>query len=180
MTSQLLLEVSTLSKLFSADTKQRVEQHKVQVLLRAEVHWLLASQVEQQLYEDSMLAHLSQISLLGGNTVLVKFLSIVLTECYVDRQPELLSLLYDELDQERPKQLTILFSPSGSQPLSAGPSSNLGSAAPGSYVGMPPPPVFTTPARNKSSNLARSLRVRLKTFDSSLTRQINIGTCIQA
>ena len=41
---------------------------------------------------------------------------------------------------------------------------------------MPPPPVFTTPARNKSSNLARSLRVRLKSFDSSLTRQINIGT----
>ena len=73
-----------MATLFRADPKLRVTQHKVQLLLRVEVHWLLASQVEQQLYEDSMLAHLSQISLLGGNTVLVKFLSIVLTECYVD------------------------------------------------------------------------------------------------
>ena len=113
-----------------------------------------------------MLAHLRQISLLGGSKHCLSWVP----SCYVDRQPELLFLLYDELDQERPKQITIQFSPSGS------PSSNLGSAAPGSYVGMPPPPVFTTPARNKSSNLARSLRVRLNSFDSSLTRQINIGT----
>ena len=43
VTSQLLLEVNTVTKLFSADPKLRVTQHKVQVLLRAEVHWLLAT-----------------------------------------------------------------------------------------------------------------------------------------
>eukprot|EP00092_Neocalanus_flemingeri_P011686 GFUD01012596.1.p1 GENE.GFUD01012596.1~~GFUD01012596.1.p1 ORF type:complete len:2173 (+),score=594.82 GFUD01012596.1:2-6520(+) len=172
VTSKLLLEVPTVAKLFSQDPKLRVAQHKVQVLLRAEVHWLLASQAKQQQYEDSILAHLRQISLHGGNAVMTGFLSIVLMECYVDRQPELLSLLYDELDQERPRQLAMLFSPSGSQPPSAGPSSNL--AAPGSHGAMAPPPVFK-PASNKSSNLTRSFKIRPKSFDTSLIRQINIG-----
>ena len=81
VTSQLLLEVNTVATLFRADPKLRVTQHKVQVLLRAEVHWLLASQAKQQHYEDSMLAHLRQISLHGGNTVMTEFLSIVLTDC---------------------------------------------------------------------------------------------------
>ena len=49
---------------------------------------------------------------------MTEFLFMVLTECYVDRQPELLSLLYDELDQERPRQLAMVFSPARSQPLS--------------------------------------------------------------
>ena len=42
----------------------------------------MASQAKQQhYYEDSMLAHLRQISLHGGNTVMTEFLSIVLTDC---------------------------------------------------------------------------------------------------
>ena len=122
-----------MTKLFSADPKLRVTQHKVQVLLRAEVHWLLASQAKQQHYEDSMLAHLRQISLHGGNTVMTEFLSIVLTDCYVDRQPELISLLYDELDLWRPNLLAT-----GPQPPSVGPSSNLGSAATGWGWATPP------------------------------------------
>ena len=40
---------------------------------------------------------------------------------------------------------------------------------------MPSPPVLTTPASSKSSNLARSFLVRPKNFDSSLTWQNNIG-----
>jgi len=81
VTSQLLLEVNTVATLFRADPKLRVTQHKVQLLLRVEVHWLLASQAKLQHYEDSMLAHLRQISLHGGNTVMTEFLSIVLTDC---------------------------------------------------------------------------------------------------
>ena len=46
---------------------------------------------------------------------------------------------------------------------------------PGSHGVVPPPPVFSTQASNKSSNLARSFRVGQKSFGSGLTRQINIG-----
>lgn len=46
----------------------------LQVLLRAEVHWLLSSQEKQQQYEDSMLAHLRQISLHAGNPAMLEFL----------------------------------------------------------------------------------------------------------
>ena len=105
--TKLLLHVSAVVKLFSADPKLRVGQHKLQVLLRAEAHWLLASQTEQQQYEDSMLAHLRQISLYGGKSAMTGFLSAVLTVCYVDKLPELLCLLYDKLDQERPQQLAM-------------------------------------------------------------------------
>ena len=104
---------------------------------------------------------------------MTEFLSMVLTECYVDRQPELFSVLYDELDQERPRQLAMLFSPTGSQPPSAGPSLNYGSAAPGSHGVMAPPPVFTKPASNKSNNLARKFMSRPKSFDTSLTRGVS-------
>jgi len=176
VTTKLLLDVPTVAKLYSSDPKMRVAQHKVQVLLRAEVHWLLANQSKQEQYEDSMLTHIRQISLHGGNNVMTEFLSLVLTECYIDRQPELLSLLYDELDQERPRQLSMLLSsPSGSQPPSTGPPSNFGSAGPGSQGVMAPPPVFTKPASNKANHLTRTFRSRPKSFDTSLTRQINIG-----
>ena len=109
VTTKLLLDVSTVARLYSSDPKMRVAQHKVQVLLRAEVHWLLANQIMQEQYEDSMLTHIRQISLHGGHNLMRKFLSLVLTECYIDRQPELLLLLYDELDQEPPRQLTMLL-----------------------------------------------------------------------
>ena len=46
----------------------------------------------------------------------------MLTECYTDGQPDLLSLLCDELDQERPRKIaTLLSSSSGFQPPSANP-----------------------------------------------------------
>ena len=85
----MLLDVSTVAKLFSTDPKLRVAQHKVQVLLRAEVHWLLANQSKQEQYEDSMLTYIRQISLHGGNNTMTAFLSLVLTECCIDRQPEM-------------------------------------------------------------------------------------------
>ena len=127
VTPKLLLDVSTVAKLYSNNPRLRVAQHKVQVLLRVEVHWLLGNPSRQEQYEDGILTHIRQISLHGGNNVMREFLSLVLTECYIDRQPELLSLLYDELDQERPRQLAMLLSSSsGSQPPCTGPSSNFG------------------------------------------------------
>lgn len=44
-------------------------------------------------------------------------LGIALTECYCDRQPELLYHLYEELGEDKPAALTDLFSPAkSSQP----------------------------------------------------------------
>jgi hypothetical protein len=47
---------------------------------------------------------------------MVGFMESVLVEGYLDRQPDLLSTLYDELDLERPVQLRQLFSPTGQSP----------------------------------------------------------------
>jgi hypothetical protein len=49
---------------------------------------------------------------------MVGFMESVLVEGYLDRQPDLLSTLYDELDLERPVQLRQLFSPTGQPPSS--------------------------------------------------------------
>merc|ERR1712142_42038 len=40
---------------------------------------------------------------------------------------------------------------------------------------MAPPPVISKPASSKTNQLARTFRSRPKSFDTSLTRQINIG-----
>jgi hypothetical protein len=64
-------------------------------------------------YESCILAHLRQISLYDSPEEMVSFLELVLLEAYLDRQPDLLSTLYEELDQERPPQLRQLFSPTG-------------------------------------------------------------------
>ena len=50
-----------------------------------------------------------------GVDTMMEFLTSVLTQIYVDRQPDLICLLYDELEQERPSHLLNLFSPVRSQ-----------------------------------------------------------------
>ena len=45
VTSKLLLDPASVARLAGEDISLRAAHHKVQVLLRAEVHWLLASQV---------------------------------------------------------------------------------------------------------------------------------------
>ena len=50
VTSKLLLDPASVARLAGEDTSLRAAHHKVQVLLRAEVHWLLASQVSH--YHD--------------------------------------------------------------------------------------------------------------------------------
>ncbi len=67
-------------------------------------------------YERSILLHLRQISLYDSPERMVGFMESVLVEGYLDRQPDLLSTLYDELDLERPVQLRQLFSPTGQPP----------------------------------------------------------------
>ena len=52
VTSRLLLDPSSVARLAGEDTGLRAAHHKVQVLLRAEVHWLLASQVSHYHHFD--------------------------------------------------------------------------------------------------------------------------------
>ena len=170
VTSKLLLEVSSVGKLFSAESDQKLKlaQHKVQILLRIEVHWLLENEAKQEQYKASMLTHLKQISFHGGNNVMTEFLSNVLSECYIDRQPELLSFLYDKLNQEQPCQPAMLFS-------QAGLSANFGSVIPGAHGAMASPLVLAKPASNKSNVISRSFSSRPSSSDTLSTRQINIG-----
>ena len=64
MTARLLTDVATVGR--NNNVIVRVSHQKVQVLLRAEVHWLLAGRDRQKEYEENILAHLSQILLHGG------------------------------------------------------------------------------------------------------------------
>ena len=61
VTSRLLLDVASVARLADGDLKLRTAQHKVQVLLRSEVHWLLACPTRLEEYEESILAHLRQV-----------------------------------------------------------------------------------------------------------------------
>ena len=47
--------------LADGDIKLRTAQHKVQVLIRSEVHWLLACPTSLKEYEESIVAHLGQV-----------------------------------------------------------------------------------------------------------------------
>ena len=180
VTSRLLLDVPAVGKKHanSPDSSARVAMHKLQVLLRAEVHWLLASKEKTQEYEESMLAHLRQVALHGSNPAMLEFLGTTITECYVDRQPELLLVLHDELDLERPAQLAMLISPTASQPPSAGPGSvhSRTSSKPPSATCVPamaPPLARANTTQNLLSRAARSLTARPKSFDTSLSRPQN-------
>ena len=178
VTSRLLLDVASVARLAGEDLALRSARHKVQVLLRAEVHWLLASRARQEEYEEAILSHLRQVTLHAGHHTMLEFLSSVLTQVYVDRQPDLVCLLYDELEQERPGHLLNIFSPVRSHAPSSvrSTSSALGSAAPNSANSMHPPAVVAKPNSNKSNNLSRSFRGRPKSFDTSLTsRQIDLA-----
>ena len=114
VTARLLTDVATVGR--NNNVIVRVSHQKVQVLLRAEVHWLLAGRDRQKEYEENILAHLSQILLHGGPNVMMEFLTGLLTECYKDHQPKLLCLLYDQLNQGRLPQLLSILTPSPTQP----------------------------------------------------------------
>ena len=91
----------------------QIRDHKLQILFRIELHWLLANQEDQKKYEKEMLEHLRQISFLDlGPKEMLTFLQEFITPFYVNRHPDLLLWLYEELNQPQPSSLRALFSPS--------------------------------------------------------------------
>ena len=177
MEARLLSDVAAVAASSNNNLGVRVSQHKMQVLLRAEVHWLLASRDRQEEYEESILAHLRQMSLHGGQIVMTDFLSGLLTECYEDRQPELLCLLYDELEQPRPSHLLSILAPLGSvQPSSVKSSGSVGLPASASSMQPPAPTILPTEPGSSKVNPSRSFRSRPKSFYPSPTsRQIDLS-----
>jgi len=161
--TKLLFDVVTISRRYGATDVARIAEHKVQVLFRAEVHWLLARKESLEAYENEILQHLRQISLYGSPQQLTSFLNDVMVECYIARQPELLCTLFDELNQERPPALTALFSPGASMAGSVGPSSGKSSVA--SYISC-------SSQLQQVKNKQKPAFNRTKSFDS---RQINLG-----
>ncbi len=91
----------------------RTRDHKLQVLYRMEIHWLMSNEFKQSDCVSEMLMHLRQISLWNeGEPVMQRFLQDTLTPVFIARQPEVLSLIYDEIKNvPRPQALADLFSP---------------------------------------------------------------------
>lgn len=89
----------------------RIRDHKLQVLFRIEFHFFLPNQERQQQVEEGMLAHLRQISIWDSPNEMLTFLQEIITHFYINRQPELLCFLYEELNQPPPPGLSALFSP---------------------------------------------------------------------
>ena len=98
-------------------TANRVRDHKLQVLYRMEIHWLLASQEKQREVEADILAHLRQISIWEESPEqMAKFMNECVTRNYINHSSDLLCLLFDELQQPMPPQLrATIFSPSKSE-----------------------------------------------------------------
>ena len=123
-------------------------------------------------YERSILLHLRQISLYDSPERMVSFMESVLVEGYLDRQPDLLSTIYDELDLERPIQLRQLFSPTGqllAQPTSFQPNRS----APSPTGQLPVLQVSSQPFRSASSPLCQ-LQLQEVSFQPELWIRIRI------
>lgn len=76
--------------------------------------------------------HLRHITLYDSPKRMIAFLETVLLERYLDRQPDLLSTIYDKLELERPIKLRQLFSSTGQSqdlpPHNVGPDSSAAQA----------------------------------------------------
>ena len=68
---------------------------------------------------------------------MASFLNDVLTPNYIDNSSELLTLIYDEQHQKRPKELEMLFSPAKSDISSIAPSSVMSRTSELSYKSIP-------------------------------------------
>lgn len=106
-------------------------------MYRVDVHWILSSQEKQNQIENEVVTHLRQIQLWHSVPEMLSFLNDVLTPNYLDRSPELLTLLYEEQCQKRPKVLEMLFSPSKSDTSSVAPSSVMSRTSEVSYKSIP-------------------------------------------
>ncbi|CAB4056482.1 unnamed protein product [Lepeophtheirus salmonis] len=150
---------------------KRLRDHKLQVLYRMELHWLLPSADDQEKFENEILIHLRQISIWGSPEDMVTFLNEVLTPVYIDRQPELLCSLYDELNQPKADALRGIFSPSAKSDCSSvAPSSVMSQASNASQNSSKNPSLRSH--NNKSVARIKKLR-RPHSFDMGQRRQIS-------
>ena len=163
------------------DETIRIRDHKLQVLYRVDLHWILSNQKAQQDIEREILLHLRQIALWLSNAGMVSFLNDVLTPNYIQRSPDLLTMLYEEQGQKRPKELELLFSPTKSDTTSVAPSSVVSHTSEMSYKSVP-----SFKAKNcinvssgnpqaATKNVAKSDRHgTFKRYSSTQTLQINM------
>ena len=115
----------------------RIRDHKLQVLYRVDVHWILSSQEKQNEIEKEILVHLRQIQLWDSVSAMALFLNNILTPNYLAKSSDLLTLLYEEQGQKRPKELEMLFSPTKSDTTSVAPSSVMSRTSEISYRSVP-------------------------------------------
>ena len=163
------------------DEAIRIRDHKLQVLYRVDLHWILSNQKAQQDIEREILQHLRQMALWSSNSEMVSFLNDVLTPNYIQRSPDLLTMLYEEQGQKRPKELELLFSPTKSDTTSVAPSSVVSHTSEMSYKSVP-----SFKAKNcinvssgnpqaATKNIAKSDKNRtFKRYSSTQTLQINM------
>ena len=90
-----LVDTQTIgSRKTSLVTANRVRDHKLQVLYRMEIHWLLASQEKQRRIESGILAHLRQVSIweteTSGPEEMAKFMNECVTRNYINHSSDLL------------------------------------------------------------------------------------------
>jgi hypothetical protein len=113
----------------------------------------VANQEDQKKYEKEMLEHLRQISFLDlGPKEMLTFLQEFITPFYVNRHPDLLLWLYEELNQPQPSSLRALFSPSKkSECSSPGPSSIKSHASDISFASNPSWKVVSNNQQQKST-----------------------------
>ena len=114
ITEFFLVDPATVTKR-KANKIVRTRDHKLQILFRIELHHVLANQELQKKIEDEMLVHLRQISIWDSPNEMLTFLQEIVTPFYIDTQPNLLCLLYEELNQPPPSSLSALFSPRKSE-----------------------------------------------------------------
>ena len=90
----------------------RIRCHKLQILFRMEVSRVMPQQELRNKYLDQILVHLRQISIWDSANEMFTFLQEILTNNYINDQPEVLLSVYEELNHPAPECLRALFSPS--------------------------------------------------------------------
>lgn len=82
-----LVTPETVGKRKTAREKDgRVVDHKLQVLYRVELHWLLASSEKQRSFERDILLHLRQIGIWASSREQNAFLSDCVVPTYINSQ----------------------------------------------------------------------------------------------
>lgn len=100
------------SRKYRGNPRGKITDNKLQVLYLIEAHWFLACQTKQSEYVNKMLLHLRKISIWDCPSEMTTFLHKVVMPNHLDRQPDIMCTLFDELNVTKPDELQTLFSPS--------------------------------------------------------------------